>query len=1628
MKKFLPLSVIPMLVGLVFYSFTNEPDTSESDFIKQLKSALNRYNQQLPQEKIYLHLDKLFYKPGDDIWIKAYLRDGSTHKASSTSEIVYVELINPKGSVEKTLHLITKNGSTHGDFKLAANAPGGIYKVRAYTNWMKNFPEDRFFEKEIQVQSVLLPKLLMNLDFERKAYGPGDEVIAKLKLSTVENKPLKNHKFNYVVQIEGKEYREDKSRADEEGLAWMAFPLPEKLKSNDGLLNVMIEYEGAKESIARSIPIVLNNISLEFFPEGGDLIRNVKSQVAFKALNELGKPADIGGVVVNDKGAIITEFKSYHQGMGSFSITPEDDRQYFARITQPVDIKKEFPLPKSLSKGYRMAINTDNPLQIQLDIHSPIQNMVTLVGQTRGNIYFSKETRLEEGSNKLTISTADFPVGVVQLTLFDHYRTPRCERLFFANQHKDINIKISTDKEKYLPREPVEMTVQVNDEDGLPLAANLSLAVVDDKLISFADDKQDNIMSYLLLSSDVKGKIEEPNFYFKKDEPKAKKALDYLLLTQGWRRFEWAEILETSGAEWKSQIGYSAEKAVVHGIVVRFKNDVPIENAKVIVLETEEFTYTDKYGKFEFENLDLSIPLTLQATTDDGFSRMQQINNYSIGYQIGKQVTGQVIDSDNGEPIPGANVIVKGTAIGTVTDLNGNFILDVPSGRNVLVFSYIGYTPQEAKINQRMAITMAPDITQLQENVVMAYGMARRGGKNKARRHKVAKVEAALPEIVALPDDDEIEEAIEVDPDVEIAKAGVIEDTVFQDLPEEEIADGIFNIAEEMPEPKGGIKKFKEYVSRNIDYPRKAMRLGIEGKVFIQFIVGEDGTVTDVSVLKGIGAGCDEEAVRVVRGSSDWNPGKQRGRAVKTRMVVPITFSIDNYIDYETGLMLNVARESDFSMKSQTAKYYRARRFYTPKYESTEPVEVRTDFRQTIFWEPNLMIDKTGEAKITFYNSDDVSTFRATVEGIATNGGVGRQEYTYYTQLPFSLNTKIPAVVSFEDELNIPITLKNNTDQTIKGILKIEAPESFQLLENSIEQISVNAGSTKTITTPYKILPNAGINSINISFDSQGLNDSFEQIVEIMPKGFPVSRSFSGKELSASYNLEINALINNSLRARLTVYPDVLSDLMRGIESILREPHGCFEQTSSSTYPNILALQYMEESGSVDAKIKKKALTLIDRGYNKLTAFETKNKGYEWFGNTPPHEGLTAYGLMEFKDMHQVYASVDPKMIARTSDWLLNRRDGKGGFKQSNQALDQFGRASADVSNAYIVYALSECGVTDIENEFNQSNEAALEKNDSYALALTANASFNLNKKSKGSKAIDLLIKQIDTKGFGELEADHSITKSYGKSLQVETASLIVLAILKSERPGIQHLQKGVNYIVSSRSNYGGFGATQATILALKALTEYAKFAKKTNTSGTVEVYVDKQKVASKYYAKGAKGEILIDGLEKFLSEGSQVVTIKFEGTDEPLPYALDVEWSTYTPDSQAECKVELQTALSSSAITLGETVRLTSTVRNLSKEGLPMTVALIGIPSGLSPQPWQLKQMQETKKIDYYEIKKNHVILYFRQMIPEAVREVNLDLKSEITGSFESPASSAYLYYTNEFKSWDSGERILIE
>ena len=1444
----------------------------ENDLIRSIKEKLSAYNTHLPEERLYLQMDKPMYEPGDDIWVSAYVRDGISLKASKNSDIIHFELINPKGTVEKKISVIAKNGKAAGDFSLDKEALGGLYKIRAYTNWMKNESgaggEENVFEKEIQVQDVVLPALKMKLDFERKAFGAGDEVIAKLELNTNENKPLADHKIKFIASLNGSKIIDKGDVTDENGIQYIKFQLPAELKSNDGLLNIMIDYNGSTESISRSIPIVLNKIKLTLFPEGGDMIQGLDNTVAFNALNEFGKPADIEGVVLTEKGSRVASFSSFHQGMGAFKINPQPNEKYHVKITKPEGIKETFLLPESLERGYNMSVDNSKEGEVSLNINSTEKEALAVVAQVRGKVYYSTLIDAKPGTTKFVFPTSDFPTGVAQITLFDSEGIARAERLAFVNKNRQLNISVETEKEKYLPREKVKMTLNVKDERGMPIPANLSMAVVNDQFLSFADDKSGNILSQLLLQQDVTGKIEEPAFYFNSKEAKANKALDYLLMTSGWRRFSWEKVME----EELPQIMYPAQKAIVSGYIYDAYTGKAIEDVTIKTNNGKEYK-ADADGKFSLRYLDLSSPQNLNCLAKGYYAQTQTVYDYNqnMVFYLYKEMPQQI----------GWRHSKAGAGRAAV---HPN---DIPA----------------SMAREEMAMEMAPqlDAVMSQNNLKK---MAKGPGNDKQKFNEQEKAEPKKAEGKEIA---KKEEQLKDRDDAKVAVAGKIEDRRFRNLADDE---------------------------------------------------------------------------------SNLGSGEQ--------------------------LPQNV--------------YYRARQFYAPKYDKTENVENRTDFRNTIYWNPNVEVGYSGKKTIEFYASDDITSFRTTVEGIGNNGLVGRTEKNFFSQLPFAMTTKIPVEVATEDYVSIPLTLKNNTDGPLGGLITITAPDGLKEIAKLNPVQTIMPGAAKTIYLDYKVLDKIGYGEFTIGFKACGLGDAFTQKIKIAPKGFPVQTSFAGQETEKEYEFEIKKLVNGSLKASFSAYPNVVSDLMKGVEGILQEPYGCFEQTSCTAYPNAMVLDYMKNTDSKDNKTLARATDLLDRGYKRLTTFETKEKGYEWFGANPAHEGLTAYGIMEFMDMKKAGQNIDQAMLDRTAKWLLSKKDGNGGFKREQHAYHDFGRISEEILNGYIVYALAEAGYTDIEKEFNTSFKKAMETKDPYLLAMMANAAYSMKNKAKGDEALAALInKQAKDGSF--TGSSHSITYSQGNSLTIETTALSIMAMLKAPAKAASALNNSIQYLTSTRSGSGVFSSTQGTILALKALTEFAKYSKKTTEDGTIVIYIDNKKVAEQTYKAGDKGAITMDGLEKFVNgEGKHTMKVKYLGVKTPLPYSVAINWNTSLPNSDAECTIDLKTKLASNTANVGETVRLTTTITNKKDHDVPSTMAIIGIPAGFTAQPWQLKELQEKHVFDYYEIKGNNIAVYYRGMGPKAVKEIHLDLKAEMPGQYDAPASSAYLYYTNEFKTWSATDKVTIK
>jgi hypothetical protein len=473
-----------------------------------------------------------------------------------------------------------------------------------------------------------------------------------------------------------------------------------------------------------------------------------------------------------------------------------------------------------------------------------------------------------------------------------------------------------------------------------------------------------------------------------------------------------------------------------------------------------------------------------------------------------------------------------------------------------------------------------------------------------------------------------------------------------------------------------------------------------------------------------------------------------------------------------------------------------------------------------------------------------------------------------------------------------------------------------------------------------------------------------------------------------------------------------------------------------------MVMQYMRDFEVSKPELAAKAKDLIKKGYDRLVTFETSEKGYEWFGGAPGHEALTAYGLLEFKDMQSVMpGTVDGKMIDRTAEWLFKRRDGKGGFGRNERALDTYGRADADITNAYIVWSLTEAGYFAAEAEAEAILALAEKNDDPYFLGLAANIAANIAESAKTQandkhprmqKTAKVILAKLFKmqKENGAFEGKkHSITCSTGEGLHAETTSLAILAALKISTLEVKALTSAVNYLIAARSPYGGFGNTQSTVMVLKALNAYARYAKRTKESGILNVFVNNKKVAALSYDEGVQNEIAMEGLEKYFNAGTNTVKLEYDDkVQNPLPYTLSVAWSTTLPNTSKNCKLSLETKLAAKEVKVGENIRLTTVLRNTTKDGLPMTIAILGIPGGLSAQPWQLKELQEKGHFDFYEVIGSDVVLYYRQMKPEESKTIHLDLKAEVRGTYEAPASSAYLYYTAEDKFWVKAETVSVK
>ena len=683
----------------------------------------------------------------------------------------------------------------------------------------------------------------------------------------------------------------------------------------------------------------------------------------------------------------------------------------------------------------------------------------------------------------------------------------------------------------------------------------------------------------------------------------------------------------------------------------------------------------------------------------------------------------------------------------------------------------------------------------------------------------------------------------------------------------------------------------------------------------------------------------------------------------------------------------------------------------------------RDDDRETVFWAPSVKTNRWGKARVTFTLSDAVTSFRVSSEGVGA-GLAGRDETVFKSALPFSLSVKLPLEVSAGDRPLIPVTLSNDSERD----LDIRLDARFGALMSASAAAAVGgqggklaAGQRRSLFFPLEVTGTRGRSEVRVSAAAGGLGDEVLRSIPVVPLGYPQLFERSGQVTgSTSHELDLGRARAGSVQASVTIYTSTLSTTLSGLAGMLREPSGCFEQTSSTNYPNVMILQYLRQHDVADAALLERSSRLLDSGYRKLTGYESPKQGFEWFGGDPGHEALTAYGLLQFADMAEVYGAVDATMLARTSAWLKSRRDGQGGYRRDAKALDSFGRASPEVTDAYITWALASAGVTGIDKEIDRSARLAETTQDAYLLALATGTLLQRpagTAPSRAAIAAASRLARMQAASGAWTNADHSITRSGGSNLTIETTSLAILALLKADGH-LEQARKGIAWLQDNRGGFGQWGATQATVLALKAVTRFDDITRVAPRAGAVSLVIDGVVVAEQRFEAGRREPLVFTGFDGKLAPGRHTITLVSNSLD-PLPYSMAVEYRSTEPASSSAAVVQLAATLARTELRMGETVRLDAVITNRTSRGQPMTLARLGLPGGLTFQNWQLKELREKGQIAFFETRAREVILYFRDLKPHEVKKIAVDLVATVPGRYTGPASSAYLYYNDTDKSW---------
>ena len=861
---------ITVLLGVLLYFSSLSAQTMQDTIIANF-SLMER----IPKEKLYLHLDKPFYGAGEKIWFKGYLVNAITHQNNAQSNFIITELINRSDSIVERKKIRRDSLGFHNAFTLPATLPAGDYYLRGYSNWMLNEDPDFFFSRNIKIGNSIDNTIVSSIEYQQE---DDTHYTAKIKFTSNVQAVFENTTIKYLYLENGKIKNKGKKKTDENG--WISISLPD-LKSPVAR-RIEVEFDDPQYIYKRTFHLLVftNDFDVKFFPEGGALINIPHQNVAFKAQGADGFSKEIEGFLFNSKGDTLTNFRSEHNGMGIFTMNPVNNETYYVTVRTNDSITKRFDLPAIEPKGISIAMShykQEIRYEIQKTEATEWPQKLFLLAHTRGKLAILQPINPKRTFGKMNDSL--FTEGITHFMLIDEQGNALSERLIFVPDHKPNQWQITTDQPTYGKREKVSLQIAAKDNEGNPVEGTFSVSITDRKSIQ-PDSLADNILSNLLLTSDLKGYVEDPAFYFLNQDARTLRSIDYLMMTHGWRRHKMENVLRTPSLNFTN---YIEKGQTISGRIMGFfganvkKGPICVLAPKYNIIATTE---TDEKGQFivntSFRD---STTFLVQARTKKGFA----------GVDILMDPPQYPVATHKAPYFNGATTFMEDYLMNT----RDQYYME--GGMRVYNLKEVTVTAKRERPSSKSIYTGGINTYTVEEDRLQGYGQT------------------------------------------------------------------AFDAASRLPSVT--ITNGSEIHIRNNSEP---------AIIVIDDIVYEDAS----DILKDIQVS-DMSSISLLRGADAVILGpRASGGAVVITLKDPRNLP---------------ARPAQGIITYTPLGYSESVEFYHPTYDTPEKKNAqRSDFRSTVYWNPELRLDAEGKATIEYYTPDSTAPEDIIIEGVDKNGKVCR--------------------------------------------------------------------------------------------------------------------------------------------------------------------------------------------------------------------------------------------------------------------------------------------------------------------------------------------------------------------------------------------------------------------------------------------------------------------------------------------------------------------------------------------------------------------------------------------------------------------------------------------------------------